>query len=152
MVTSAETDHDRDDVPRSAWLVDLDGTLAIRRNRGPYQWNYVGEDGPNLSVVIAVQALSAHPAISAIIAITGREETARRQTVLWLDAQNVPFDELLMRSQGDMRPDEVVKEEMYQRQIVSRFKVLGVFDDRDRVVAMWRRLGLTCFQVADGNF
>ena len=27
-----------------------------------------------------------------------------------------------------------------------------VFDDRNQVVDMWRKNGLTCFQVADGNF
>ena len=30
--------------------------------------------------------------------------------------------------------------------------VLGVFEDRDRVVKMWRDLGITCFQVAEGDF
>ena len=27
-----------------------------------------------------------------------------------------------------------------------------VFDDRNQVVDMWRKNGLTCFQVADGDF
>lgn len=27
-----------------------------------------------------------------------------------------------------------------------------VFDDRNSVVKMWRLLGLTCFQVAEGDF
>ena len=31
-------------------------------------------------------------------------------------------------------------------------KIFCVLDDRDRVVKMWRDLGLTCFQVAQGNF
>jgi hypothetical protein len=30
--------------------------------------------------------------------------------------------------------------------------VIAVFDDRNQVVRMWRDLGLTVFQVADGNF
>jgi hypothetical protein len=27
-----------------------------------------------------------------------------------------------------------------------------VFDDRSRVVEMWRKNGIKCFQVAEGNF
>ena len=30
--------------------------------------------------------------------------------------------------------------------------VFAVFDDRQQVVDMWRANGLTCFQVADGDF
>ena len=30
--------------------------------------------------------------------------------------------------------------------------VAMVFDDRQQVVDMWRQNGLTCFQVADGDF
>ncbi|WP_457852111.1 phosphatase domain-containing protein [Mycolicibacterium conceptionense] len=33
-----------------------------------------------------------------------------------------------------------------------RYTVAGIFDDRNRVVDMWRRLGLACFQVAEGDF
>ena len=31
-------------------------------------------------------------------------------------------------------------------------KFLCVYDDRDKVVAMWRRNGVACFQVAEGDF
>ena len=31
-------------------------------------------------------------------------------------------------------------------------EILFVLDDRSQVVKMWRELGLTCLQVADGNF
>jgi len=31
-------------------------------------------------------------------------------------------------------------------------RLVAVFDDRDRVVKMWRDVGVTCFQVADGEF
>jgi hypothetical protein len=57
-----------------------------------------------------------------------------------------------MRKEKDNRPDEVVKEELYHNQISPFYKVEAVFDDRNKVVAMWRRLGLTVFQVADGDF
>jgi hypothetical protein len=139
------------DLP-SAWLIDVDGTLAIRNSRGPYEWRAAGEDTPNRAVVMAVQALALHPDVSTIVAITGRNEAVRRLTTMWLDAQNVPFNELLMRADGDRRPDDVIKEEIFRRDIAPRYDVVGVVDDRDRVVRMWRRLGLVCFQVAEGDF
>lgn len=136
----------------SAWLVDIDGTLAQMGARGPYEWHRVGEDLPHEPVVLAVQALAAHPGVDAIIAVSGRDGSSRGQTVQWLDAHQVPFDELFMREPGDFRPDEVVKEEIYRELIATRFDVIGVLDDRNKVVAMWRRLGLVCFQVAEGDF
>ena len=33
-----------------------------------------------------------------------------------------------------------------------RLDIVCVFDDRDKVVDMWRKNGLTCMQVAPGNF
>ena len=35
---------------------------------------------------------------------------------------------------------------------IGKENIVGVFDDRQKVVDMWRKNGLTCFQVADGNF
>ena len=60
---------------------------------------------------------------------------------------------LLMRKDGDNRPDQIVKRELYERHVQGLYEIEGVLDDRDRVVAMWRNdLGLTCLQVAPGAF
>jgi hypothetical protein len=143
---------ERDSERKSAWIVDLDGTLAVRGDRGSYDWRRVGEDQPNFAVVIAVQAIALHPAIDVILAISGRDERSRLATTIWMRSHDVPFDELIMRPAHDVRPDHVVKEHLYSDRIEPRFSVLGVFDDRDQVVAMWRRIGLPCFQVAAGDF
>lgn len=135
-----------------AWIVDIDGTLALMSGRSPYEWHRVGEDEPHPPVVMAVQALAAHPEVDAIIAVSGRDGSCRGQTVRWLDAQEVPYDELYMRERDDFRADEIVKEEIYREHIERRFNVIGVLDDRNKVVKMWRRIGLVCFQVADGDF
>ena len=52
----------------------------------------------------------------------------------------------------DQRKDSVVKVEIFDREIRHAYRVIGVFDDRAQVVRAWRALGLTVFQVADGNF
>ena len=36
--------------------------------------------------------------------------------------------------------------------LIDKDDVFAVFDDRQQVVDMWRSNGLTCFQVADGDF
>lgn len=60
--------------------------------------------------------------------------------------------ELHMRKTGDTRRDSTVKRELYERHLAHR-DVLCVLDDRDQVVRMWREeLGLTCLQVAYGDF
>jgi hypothetical protein len=53
---------------------------------------------------------------------------------------------------GDYRADDIVKEEFLDRILADEYGTQRVFDDRDRVVTMWRRRGLVCCQVAEGNF
>jgi len=47
--------------------------------------------------------------------------------------------------------DDILKKQMVEKHIDIN-DVFLVFDDRNRVVEMWRSLGLTVFQVNDGNF
>jgi hypothetical protein len=55
-----------------------------------------------------------------------------------------------MRPQGSFTPDDVLKQAWLDE--LGADNVFCVFDDRDKVVQMWRNNGLTCFQVAPGNF
>jgi len=64
----------------------------------------------------------------------------------------VNFDELFMRPEGDMRPDNIVKAELFDTYVRDNYDVQFVIDDRDQVVDMWRRMGLACLQVAPGDF
>ena len=57
-----------------------------------------------------------------------------------------------MREKGDHRGDEIVKKEIYDNQIKPIYDVMCVFDDRDKVVKMWRDEGLLCCQVYYGDF
>jgi hypothetical protein len=59
---------------------------------------------------------------------------------------------LLMRPEGDHRSDEVVKKEIWEKKIKPWYDVVAVFDDRDRVVKMWRDEGLLCVQSYYGDF
>lgn len=138
-----------------AIIVDIDGTVTLRGDREPYDWDKVGEDLPNQPVIDVIRALWAHYGIYkdglVIIFMSGRPEQCRKQTELWLDANiGLPY-QLHMRPDGDFRMDWIVKAELFSR-IRDMFHFLSSWDDRDQMVRYWRRLGLQCFQVSDGNY
>lgn len=88
----------------------------------------------------------------AILLISGRPAEYKPETKTWLADHEVEYDALWMRSTRDSRPDFVVKKEIYEQFIQGQYNVFFVLDDRDQVVKMWRSQGLTCLQVAEGNF
>jgi predicted kinase len=134
-----------------AVLVDIDGTVALMGDRSPYDWSRVGSDTPNQAVIAAVRAM--HAAGNAIVFCSGRDAVCRPETEAWLDLYvGVPYEGLFMRPEGDNRKDAIVKREIFDTEIRDRWRIVGVFDDRRQVVRMWRALGLTVFQVADGDF
>lgn len=134
-------------------LVDIDGTLALRGDRAPHDHESSMEDGVNWPVVKVVDAFhAAH--FGEVLLISGREEQYRDVTEYWLAAHHLmPYRiDLLMRQTKDNRPDEIVKREIYEQIVKPRYEVVAVVDDRNKVVRMWRNLGLLCLQVADGDF
>jgi predicted kinase len=135
----------------STILVDIDGTVALMNGRSPYDMSRVRHDTPNHAVIEAVRAM--HAAGFLIVYCSGRTDDGREATRDWLDRHvGVPYEALFMREYGDQRKDSTVKAEIFDREIRGRYHVVAVFDDRDQVVRMWRSLGLTVFQVAEGNF
>ena len=57
-----------------------------------------------------------------------------------------------MRKDKDFRPDNEAKKDLYEEYIKDKFEIEFVLDDRDRVVKMWRELGLRVLQVEEGDF
>ena len=139
-----------------AIICDIDGALAIRGERDPYDYSRVWEDEPNLPIVELVKTLSENWSRE-IIFVSGRDDSCEFETNEWIRVVLDLFDSyddvvLHMRKTGDNRPDSIVKQEIYERHIKDRYQVDYVLDDRNQVVKMWRELGLTCLQVAEGNF
>jgi predicted kinase len=134
-----------------AVIVDLDGTLALHNGRSPYDAAKCGGDLVNTPVLVTLRSLT-RVVNPTVIYCSGRSDEFRAQTQSWLDDKFCPTGLLYMRKAGDCRPDWIVKGELFDANIREHFNVLCVFDDRDQVVKMWRHLGLTVFQVADGNF
>jgi predicted kinase len=142
-----------------AIIADLDGTLAhgINMTRKPYEWNKVGTDTVDETVAGIVRTyhksdiMEDAPTVS-IILMSGRDESCRIETIKWLRANNIPFDALFMRPEGDKRKDTIVKKELFENHVRDKYQVLFVLDDRNSVVEMWREMGLKVLQVADGDF
>jgi len=162
-------------------IFDLDGTLAnidARRKlslkpNGKMDWDVffdasnISLDLPNKPVIKMAQLFAADG--FNIVIFSGRNDRSFNTTKSWLSKHRVPFHKLVMRpdkflkrgdkiadgniATQDMRfmPDEILKKHMLDA-FVDINDVFLVVDDRQKVVDMWRDLGLNTFQVAPGDF
>ena len=143
-----------------AIIVDVDGTLADINHRLHHVKNPEGKkhfdnffaeahkDKPKNDVIDVVTSLQKD---YFVIFLTGKPEKLREVNVEWLNKHTSlktdTITVLYMRPDGDYTPDDELKQDIYELNIKDNFDVVGVFDDRGKVVQMWRRVGLTCFQV-----
>jgi uncharacterized pyridoxamine 5'-phosphate oxidase family protein len=150
-------------------IFDLDGTLAditTRRNLatkpdGKMDWDVFFDrdniklDTPNTPVIKMAQML--HSQGFKIYIFSGRSKSTYRTTRQWLIQNDVPFDLLRMRptdKHWHFMKDSDLKE-FWLDNLFPGYDIndiFAVFDDRQQVVDMWRGRGLTCFQVANGDF
>ena len=155
---------------KDKWVIfDLDGTLADIEDRrqlctkenGKMDWNKFFDpkniklDKPNQPVIMMAQALVAFGYKIAIF--SGRSASTHAATYDWLHEHGIEYNILKMRPERNFKPDEQLKLEWFTEEFVDAAplfgrEVVGVFDDRQKVVDMWREIGLTCMQVAPGNF
>lgn len=135
---------------QTAVIVDIDGTVAHRTNRDPFDYTKVLHDAPDKEVIEVVTALwrAGHK----IIYVSARDDSCFNDTYRWLSMNCCPFVKLYMRVTGDTRRDSDVKKEIYETHIKPNYDVLCVLDDRNQVVDMWRELGLKTLQVGYGDF
>lgn len=138
-------------------VVDIDGTLAHMTDRSPYDYTKVSTDVVDPIVAGIVRKYAQRDPNTDfpdnyIIIVSGRMgPICEAETRQWLQDNHIPYDELYMR-QVDQIPDTDVKKEIYDKYIKPRYNVRFVLDDRDRVVKMWRELGLKVLQVGEGDF
>lgn len=141
------------------YVFDIDGTLADCSHRlkhirdTPKDWRAFfaacSDDQPIQHVIDLASALAD---FSDIIYVSGRSDECREATEMWLAKHMLPIGPLYMRKAGDHRDDDILKAELLDAVMADGWAPIMAFDDRDRVVKMWRGRGVPCAQVADGNF
>ena len=152
MFSKFKDDWSPDDAP-NAIVVDLDNTLALLNGRSPYRGDLCEGDSPDPAVLWLIRStLLLDPRMSevAVIFLTGRNESARTATQLWLRSIGVfAWEALIMRAEDDWRPSDVYKLDKLQNEIIPAYNVLFMLDDDDRVVRVVRELGIACWQSRD---
>jgi hypothetical protein len=142
-------------------VFDIDGTLADIEHRldyvrsKPKNWKAfdagISNDAvnPYVAEVFDAMIMGGHTVILA----SGRNERSREATVAWLTKNSLhTWDNLYMRKADDFRSDDIVKREMLDDIIADYGKKPDmVFDDRPRVVRMWREAGIFVFNVYQGE-
>lgn len=180
--TLALIEHRRHFVQRPAcpfcsWTKPCDHDLPLHRQppgippgeRPPFKADWAAfyaacvDDQPNVPVIRTLQALRSSGA--EIWIWSGRSDEVRQQTVDWVH-RHIGYvgrssgllwftapEAFLMRKAGDFTPDDELKLGwLAGLEPPERARLTAVFDDRDKVVAMWRKFGVPCFQVAEGEF
>lgn len=136
-----------------AFICDLDGTLALLNGRGPYESEKCDLDLLNEPLAFLVRQAIECGLFCIFTSGRANNYTVATKTMTWLEKHGFTRHcALYMRQDGDRRRDWEVKEEIYARFLEGKYCIEFVFDDRKQVVEAWRRLGLTCFQVAEGDY
>lgn len=133
------------------------------------------DDEPNVQVIFLLRHLICNlgkwregvHCTSDVYIFSGRSDLVEVQTRQWLAYYCYPvyaalfkmpgFEDsvsrLLMRPHGDSTPDDILKKKWYDElSDHDKQRLVCVFDDRQKVVDMWRSIGVTCLQVARGDF
>lgn len=142
------------------YLFDLDGTICDCAHRlhhiqsTPKNWDEFfaacHDDDPIPHIIELARHLKC--AGLEIVYVTGRSDQCREQTEQWLNNNHLPFGPIYMRKEGDHRDDDEVKIELLAQVRRDGFDPVLAFEDRSRVVRAFRKSGLPCLQVNEGDF
>lgn len=141
-------------------IFDIDGTLADNGERQvflrtkPKNWVKYNEgmenDKPIAPTIKTLQLWRSY-ANADIFLVTGRSEEHREVTKKWLYHNAIFYSNLYMRADKDYRDDTEVKSDIAD-EIEKTHQIVAVYDDRQKVVDMWRARGILCYQCAPGDF
>ena len=144
-------------------VFDLDGTLSSAEHRlhyldqRPKDWDSFhhacDQDKPIQQTLLVLESLYIQGNLIEIW--TSRREDTRQKTEEWLSEVGILYTikELKMRPFDDHNQDYQLKLSwLRERQKALKNIPDLVFEDRTRVVEMWRDHKIKCYQVAAGNF
>jgi len=136
---------------QDAVIIDVDGTIAKMVSRKPFDWDKVGEDEPRKEIIYMVKGLILQG--YAPVFLSGRDACCMDLTQAWIEEQFPELEGhfvLLMRQEGDMRKDTVVKKEIFDKYLNHKYNVRIAIDDRPSVCRMWKHeLGLNVVNVGN---
>lgn len=141
-------------------VFDIDGTLANIEHRldyvrsKPKNWKAFDAGIPNDKVNEQVKEVFTSMMFrNDIVLASGRNERSRKATEDWLWENHIRgYQKLYMRKADDFRSDDIVKQEILDQIVIDYGKKPDmVFDDRPRVVRMWRDNGIFVFNVYQGE-
>jgi hypothetical protein len=140
----------------AAAIFDMDGTLcnvsSIRYHVNPRDPRFSGKkrfdlfhagsiDCPPNDFVVAMARMFHEVVGYKVLIVTARKEEWRYHTILWLHENNIAYDYLYMRKDGDNRKDYDVKEDILN-EIERKYRVHVAYDDNPNVIALWQRRGI----------
>jgi hypothetical protein len=145
------------------YIFDIDGTLADGSHRQhlirtkPKSWTaYRRLAHTDLPIAFVVQTLKLLAQTVPCFIVSGRMEEERHVTIDWLARHGIwqskstgigDYENLFMRPTNDHREDSIIKSEILNNKIRPEYEPIAVFDDRNRVVKMWRAAGIPVFNV-----
>lgn len=112
---------------KEAVIYDLDGTLTKKS--------------------IAKKAKKDKAEGKKVIILTARSADQRKPTNKWLKSHDISADKVVMRPNGDNRPDSKTKETQYRKEIKGKYKVSKAYDDKGSNVKMLRKEGIKAKKV-----
>lgn len=134
-----------------AIIFDVDGTLAnvsgIRHHvrTRPKDFHAFHADSidcpPNEEVAEATR--KAREDGYAVIVVTARENRWMYHTIIWLQENNIPYDEILMRSANDFRPDREIKAEILAYLQRRGYNIVEAWDDNPNIISLWEEAGIS---------
>lgn len=139
-------------------IIDIDNTLCLSNKRfelakkpnGKTDWDIahnpelVEQDEPNFPMIDLAHRYK-RDGLKVII-LTGRPDTIKEVTELWLMKYHISYDALYMRTKKDhFLKANLFKKKIYETEI--KDKVFCAYDDEEEIIQMWNSLGIPAFKV-----
>ncbi len=147
--------------PKYTCIFDLDGTLADCSHRlgyvktKPKNWGafFAGIPHDPVHENVFLELNDAVNANHDIIIVTARPETeqVRKDTLEWLERNKITYHKIFFRAKNDHREDAIVKSEILDIILEAGHNIHTVYDDRPKVVAMWKSRGLNVIDCGTGE-
>lgn len=130
---------------KPAVIFDMDGTLCDvtsirhhvldRRRRNYKAFHYLSIFCPPFDWVVD-ELYNYISGGYTILVVTARQEEWHAVTANWLDHHEIPYAELHMRSQNDIRKDKIIKGEILDRLLLD-YDIKHAFDDNPSIIELW---------------